>query len=50
MNTCVMCGGIVLNGDHVCKYCSDAINKRYDEKVKSDLALVHSMVGNSKEV
>lgn len=27
MNTCVMCGAIVLNGDHVCKYCIEMIEK-----------------------
>lgn len=25
MNTCVMCGTIVLNGDHVCKYCTEKV-------------------------
>lgn len=27
MNTCVMCGTIVLNGDNVCKYCIEIIEK-----------------------
>lgn len=25
MNTCVMCGTIVLDGDHVCKYCTEKV-------------------------
>lgn len=35
MNTCVMCGDIVLNGDHVCKYCTEKIKKNQNIRSKN---------------
>lgn len=32
MNTCVMCGDIVLNGNHVCKCCTERIEKKTKHK------------------
>lgn len=32
LNTCVMCGDIVLNGDHVCKYCIEMLEKKEKDK------------------
>ena len=28
MDTCVMCGDIVLNGNQVCKYCKEKIENK----------------------
>ena len=32
MNTCVMCGAIVLNGNHVCKYCREKIENEKNKE------------------
>ena len=31
LNTCVMCGDIVINGDHVCKYCKEKVENEGSE-------------------
>jgi uncharacterized OB-fold protein len=32
MDTCVMCGAIVLNGNHVCKYCREKIENEKNKE------------------
>lgn len=45
MNTCVMCGEIVLDENHVCQYCIDEVNRRHEEKINSDLRLLNLISG-----
>ena len=48
MNTCVMCGAIILDGNHVCKYCIDEVNRRHEEKINSNLRLLNLVSGDRR--